>query len=414
MHIIVNDKVLDKPFLFLLFLKRKLHILPIIIIAQFACTSLWFAGNAIVEALIVKTGLGTEIMGYVLSSVQLGFIIGTLIFSLLMIADRFSPSKVFMISALLAALCNFTLLTETISPWHLLLARFGTGFFLAGIYPVGMKIASDYYEKGLGKALGYLVGALVLGTSFPYLIHSIINTEDYSIILKTTSLMTVTGGLLIGFSIPNGPFCKPISKLQLIEAKGLFKLHSFKKAAIGYFGHMWELYAFWAFTPLAIKIYNQMNFTTFPISLTTGIVIAFGGFSCIVGGILSQRFGSYKVALNALLISGFFCLVSPLLFQLPSSLFVITWCIWGMAVTADSPQFSNLVAQAVPTELKATGLTITNCIGFTISILSIELLSFLSTIIPSNYLYLLLAIGPIIGILSFTKKSSYRLIKLLR
>ncbi len=386
-------------------MKPKKYILPIIILAQFACTTLWFAGNAIIETLIQKTGLGTEIMGYVLSSVQFGFIIGTLVFALLMLADRFSPSKVFMYSALLAAICNFSLLTETISKWHLLFARFGTGFFLAGIYPVGMKIASDYYEKGLGKALGYLVGALVFGTSFPYLIQSFMQTEDYGLILKTTSLLAIFGGVLIGFLVPNGPFCKPISKLQFKEAKSLLKIKPFKKASLGYFGHMWELYAFWAFTPIAIKTYNTINGQAFSISLTTGTIIALGGVACIVGGILSEYIGSYKVAITSLLISGIFCILSPLLFGLPAYFFIIGWVIWGMAVVADSPQFSNQVAKAVPTHLKATGLTITNCLGFTVSILSIELLSHLTTLIPINYIYTFLAIGPLVGVLGFVQTS---------
>ncbi|RKR13508.1 MFS transporter [Maribacter vaceletii] len=383
----------------------KRHILPSIIFAQFAGTSLWFAGNAIIEPLILKTGLGTEIMSYVLSSVQFGFIIGTLVFSLLMLADRFSPSRVFMLSAVLAAICNFSLLTDTISQWHLLFARFGTGFFLAGIYPVGMKIASDYYKEGLGKALGYLVGALVFGTSFPYLMDSFIPPGDYHIIIKTTSLLAVFGGILIDFWVPNGPFCKPISKLKFKEAKGLLKIKSFKKAAIGYFGHMWELYAFWAFTPLAIKTYNQINKQAFQVSLTTGIIIALGGIACIGGGFISQRFGSYKVAFYSLVVSGLFCIVSPLLFELPVYLFIFGWAIWGMAVVADSPQFSNQVTMAVPIHLKATALTITNCIGFTVSILSIQLLSYLTTIFSVNYIYVFLAIGPVVGVLSFIQKA---------
>jgi MFS family permease len=150
-------------------LKPKKHILPVIILSQFACTTLWFAGNAVVDDLAVKTGFGNELVGFILSFVQFGFIIGTLTFALLMIADRFPPSRVFLVCAVLAALCNIALLSHSSSKVLLLAARFGTGFFRAGIYPVGMKIAADYYEHGLGKALGYLVGALVFGKSFPYL-----------------------------------------------------------------------------------------------------------------------------------------------------------------------------------------------------------------------------------------------------
>jgi MFS family permease len=367
---------------------------------------LWFAGNAIVDDLALKTGIGSEIIGYVLSSVQLGFIMGTLVFALLMLADRFSPSKVFFTCAILAALCNFSLLTDEISKWQLLAARFGTGFFLAGIYPVGMKIAADYYENGLGKALGFLVGALVLGTAFPFLISGMELGSNYEFILKATSILAIFGGLLLFLFVPNGPFRKQSKKLNLKAGITLFKIKSFKKAAFGYFGHMWELYAFWAFTPFAIKTYNVIENTSLSMPLWTFIIISFGGLSCILGGYLSERIGSCKVAIVALIISGSFCLLSPFLFQLPPTLFLTGWCLWGMAVTADSPQFSSLVANAASTELKGTGLTLVNCIGFSISIISIQLLSYLIMEVTITFLFMFLAIGPIIGIYHLKKKSS--------
>ncbi len=384
----------------------KPHILPIIIISQFACTSLWFAGNAIVDELTIKTGLGTEIIGYVLSSVQLGFITGTLVFAILMIADRFSPSRVFMVCALLAAACNLVLLSEEISKWTLLSARFGTGFFLAGIYPVGMKIAADYYEKGLGKALGFLVGALVFGTALPYLVSGTDLGSNPDAVIKTVSMLSVLGGVLLWISVPNGPFLKPSTELQLDTGSQLFKISGYRKAAFGYFGHMWELYAFWAFTPLAIKTFNLLNSETLSVPLWTGIIIFLGGLSCSIGGIIAQKTGSHKVASRALALSGLLCLLSPLLFQLPTSIFLLGWCLWGMAVTADSPQFSNLVASSIPAELKGTGLTLVNCIGFAISIVSIQLLSYLSESINPKHLFLILAIGPLLGLVSLGRKSS--------
>jgi len=384
-------------------LKPKPHILPIIILSQFACTTPWFAGNAISEDLITKTGLGTEIIGYVLSSVQAGFISGTLVFAILMIADRFSPSRVFMACATLVALCNLLLLSEEISKWMLLSVRFGTGFFLAGIYPVGMKIAADYYEKGLGKALGFLVGALVFGTALPYLVSGTDWGNNPDTIIKTVSALSILGGLSLLIFVPNGPFRKPSTQLQLKAGVDLFKIKGFRKAAFGYFGHMWELYAFWAFTPLAIQTFNLLNTETYSIPLWTGIIIALGGLSCSIGGIISQKVGSKKVATLALTISGLLCLLSPLLFELPSFLFLAGWCLWGMAVTADSPQFSSLVASAIPNELKGTGLTLVNCIGFALSIVSIQLLSFLANTINPKHLFLLLAIGPIFGLVALRK-----------
>lgn len=387
-------------------MNHKKHILPIIIFSQFASTSLWFAGNAILDQLIEKTGLGTEIIGYVLSSVQFGFITGTLVFALLMIADRFSPSKIFLICAILGALCNFSLLSGEISKWYLLAARFGTGFFLAGIYPIGMKIAADYYEKGLGRALGYLVGALVLGTAFPYVLGGTDWGENPDSIIKATSTLAILGGLLIWLLVPNGPFRKASSKLQLKASVQLFKILEFRKAAFGYFGHMWELYAFWAFTPLAIQTFNTFHEQQLSVPLWTGIIIALGGLSCMLGGIISQRLGSKKVAHISLLVSGLLCLLSPLLFEGPSYLFLFGWCFWGMAVTADSPQLSSLVAGAIPKELKGTGLTLVTCIGFALSIVSIQILSFLANTVNTKHLFLLLALGPVLGLVALRQKGT--------
>ena len=150
-------------------------ILPLIVIAQFSCTSLWFASNGVIADLIVAFQLNESFLGSLTSAVQLGFIVGTFVFALLSIADRYSPSKVFLFSALLGSLFNLSLIWEGNNLSTILLLRFLTGFFLAGIYPVGMKIASDYFDKGLGRSLGFLVGALVLGTAFPHLVLSLIH-----------------------------------------------------------------------------------------------------------------------------------------------------------------------------------------------------------------------------------------------
>ncbi|MEP2239749.1 MAG: MFS transporter [Maribacter sp.] len=379
-------------------MKQKLHILPIIILSQFACTSTWFAGNAIIESLTKKLDFGADIVSYVISSVQFGFIIGTLIFGVLMIADRFSPSKVFMVCAFLASVSNLSLIYPQLNVTGLLLARFSTGFFLAGIYPVGMKIAADYYEKGLGKALGFLVGALVLGTAFPFLIKGSPIANHPDSVIQLTSGITALGGLLLFLLVPNGPYRVASSTLKLDAGPRLFKNFKFKKAAFGYFGHMWELYAFWAFTPVAIQWFAMESGSDISVSLWSGIVIALGGLSCAFGGIISQRIGSKKVALIALIASGFLCLISPLLFSLPVYLFLVGWCLWGIAVTADSPQFSNLVASAVVPELKGTALTLVNCIGFAITIISIQLLGSLQSIIPISLLFIPLAIGPLLGV----------------
>jgi len=379
-------------------LNSKKHILPIIILSQFACTSTWFAGNAILESLTKKLNFGPDIIGYVISSVQFGFIMGTLLFGILMIADRFAPSKVFMLCAFLASVSNLFLILPNLSVLGLILARFSTGFFLAGIYPLGMKIAADYYQKGLGKALGFLVGALVLGTAFPFLINGTEWGSHPDSVIKITSGITAIGGLLLFILVPNGPFRIPSATLQLNAGPRLFRNLAFRKAAYGYFGHMWELYAFWAFTPIAINWFNGQKGSELSVPLWTGIIIALGGLSCAYGGVVSQKIGSKKVAIIALSLSGLLCLISPLLFSLPTPLFLLGWSLWGIAVTADSPQFSNLIAAAVTPKFKGTALTLVNCIGFAITILSIQLLGILQNTIPIYLLFIPLAIGPILGI----------------
>ncbi|WP_425389547.1 MFS transporter [Ekhidna sp.] len=379
-------------------MKYRFYILPIIVIAQFFCTSLWFAGNAVMPGLIVKLDLLTSDLGYITSAVQFGFIVGTLVYAMLTIADRFHPSRVFFISACLGAAFNVLIVLDT-SFFQLLTFRFLTGFFLAGIYPVGMKIAADYFEKGLGKALGFLVGALVLGTALPHFLASMDFSYDWSGVIYATSGLAVFGGSLILFFVPNGPYRKQGPKLKLKVAMKVFESRPFKAAAFGYFGHMWELYAFWAFVPAMLVFYENLNGAEMDISLLSFLVIGGGAISCVAGGYLSERLGEKKVAASSLFISGICCLLSPVVFFVPQPIFIGFLFIWGLVVIADSPLFSSLVAKNAKSELKGTALTIVTCIGFSITIVSIQLLNFFVDKYPA-YSYLILTLGPIFGLVS--------------
>ncbi len=377
------------------------RILPIIVLAQFLCTSLWFAGNAVLPELAKALSLAPEFLGHLTSAVQVGFITGTLIFAILTIADKFSPSKVFLISALIAALFNFLMVLPNISSWQVLAFRFGTGFFLAGIYPVGMKIAADYFEKGLGKSLGFLVGALVLGTAFPHLVRSITDSFPWEFAIYSTSILAIFGGFMIYFFVPDGPFRKPGMQFDPSAFFKVFSVKNFRNAAFGYFGHMWELYAFWAFIPFIIANLQSSAADQLNVSFWSFLIIAVGGVSCAMGGLLSQRFPPKNIAFIALSISGICCLMSPLVLGSQSLIIpLIFLIIWGLAVTADSPMYSTLVAQNAPAVSKGTSLTIVNSIGFGITIFSIQLLNFLMLSIPSQYLFVILAIGPILGLIA--------------
>ena len=383
-------------------MKTKAYILPIIIFAQFACTSLWFGGNVIVDQLIPSQHTNSSFVAYMLSSVQLGFILGTLVFAFLTIADRYSPSKVFFWSALIAAGCNLLILF-TGSIYYILGLRTTTGFFLAGIYPVGMKIASDYYQNGLGKALGYLVGALVLGTALPHSLQLFQVQNSVNFVIISTSVLAALGGLLMSLLVPNGPYRKASSKIQLQAVPKLFKIPALRQAAYGYFGHMWELYAFWAFIPLLITKFVSLQVVEINIPLWSFITITIGSVGCIAGGYGAIRFGSKQIAFISLSISGVLCLASPLLMQLNSSLFLTALLIWGATVIADSPQFSSLVANSAPPALTGTALTLVNSLGFAISIISIQLLAFLDSKVDTSYIFLCLTIGPALGLIGFFK-----------
>jgi MFS family permease len=289
----------------------------------------------------------------------------------------------------------------------LLILRFLTGFFLAGIYPIGMKIAADYYKTGLGKSLGFLVGALAVGTAFPHLLKDFTNLFPWSLVIIITSILAAIGGLLILLFVPDGPYRKSSKNLNFSTVFKVFKNREFRAAAYGYFGHMWEVYAFWAFVPVILTTYNFLHpEAELNIPLLSFLIIGIGGFSCVFGGYLSQSFGIKRTASLALFLSCVCCIFSPWFFLIDSTqMFIGILIFWGMVVIADSPLFSTLVANNTIAESKGTALTIVNSIGFSITIISIQLLNILSQSMNPRYIYTILAIGPILGLLALYKKN---------
>lgn len=381
--------------------KRHKHILPIIVLSQFAGTSLWFVGNAILPELKESLHLSTYAVSTITSAVMLGFIAGTLVFAFFSLPDRYSPVKLFFISALAGAVTNAGVAWWATDSLSLYILRFLTGFFLAGIYPVGMKIAADWYEKGLGKALGYLLGALVLGTAFPHLLKNREFELPWKTILYYTSLFATLGGLLMILFVGDGPYRKKSGAFQWNAFKQIFQSKKWRLAAFGYFGHMWELYSFWAFVPIMLGLYAKLNSVDINIPLFSFLIIGSGSLSCISGGYLSGKLGSARVAFVCLLISGICCFISPLIFNFPLTIFLSLLFIWGLTVVPDSPQFSTLVSQYAPDHLRGTALTLYNSIGFiitTISLVVIDRLFYSIGWLGQGNSFMILGIGAIIGL----------------
>lgn len=372
-------------------------LLGVLIGSQFAGTSLWFAGNAILPALGQAYSFPKEALESITSAVQLGFIAGTFIFALSGLADRFSASRVFFLAASLGALANASLLFMDGMYQQILFSRFLVGLSLAGVYPVGMKIAAEWYGKKLGYALGALVGALVLGTAFPHLLAHAGGQLDWEMVILGISILAFTGGILVLVFIGEGPYRKQGNRFTFSQIKGIFSKADFRKAAFGYFGHMWELYTFWAFLPLIIAAYGQKHGLNMEVSLWSFFIIAAGALACGFGGYLSLKGSSRRVAIRFLGTSTWLCLGSPFLFLLPKPLFLAYLMIWGFAVAGDSPQFSSLNARTAPPNRIGTALTLSVAIGFFLTIPSIWLTGLISRLVPPPAYLLVLAPGPLLG-----------------
>jgi MFS family permease len=367
----------------------------VIVLSQFAGGSIWFAGNAVLGDLQLALGLPEAALGYITSAVQLGFIAGTLAFAFFAVADIASPRLVFFACSLIGAAANAASYALAEGLASLLALRFATGFFLAGIYPVGMKIAAGWYQSGLGNALGFLVGALVLATAFPHLLKGLGQALPAQQVMLGVSALAVAGGFAMLALVPDGPYLAKGARFDPRALASVFREPRFRASAFGYFGHMWELYAFWAFVPLVLAAHGRAGAA---VSLWTFAVIAAGGLGCVAGGLLSLRRGSAPVAFAQLAASGACCLASPLLFHAPAPLFLPFLLFWGIVVAGDSPQFSALNAANAPRELVGSALTIANCIGFAITIPAIELLNATAGALGAQWLFVLLAPGPILGL----------------
>jgi len=377
------------------------HPVLIIVFAQLFGTSLWFSANSAADDLIRQWGISVADVGTLTNAVQLGFIAGTLSFAISGLADRFAASRIFAVCAVTGAAANavFALLATGMSAGVPL--RFVVGLCLAGVYPLGMKLIVSWVPERAGSALAQLVGMLTLGTALPHGIRLAGIGWPWSTIILVSSALALAAAALILY-LGDGPYLKHrqgAPSLRLGRVFHAFTIRQFRASAFGYFGHQWEIYAFWVLAPTLVTLSDLAVPGSPAQSGFAFAIIGIGTLGCLIGGWWSRHVGSARVAATALSLSALCCALYPLNTTWPNWAKTALLLLWGATVVADSPHFSALSARACPPEIVGSALAFQNAIGFAITMGSIHLGTAWISTWQSNIAWLLLP-GPLFGLIS--------------
>ncbi len=362
--------------------------------------ALWFSASAVLPALTAEFHLSGFTQSLFTSSVQAGFVVGSLTSAVLGLADRLDPRRFFMVSALIAAAANLAILAvEPTSAW-VPVFRFITGACMAGIYPVGMKLASTWARGDMGLVVGLLVGALTLGTAAPHLFNAL-GGIDWRFTLVAASVSAVVAGLAINLAGigPNVHAAPPFRPAFVLWA---WKIKPLRLANLGYLGHMWELYAMWAWVGIFLHASFAQTLApetaAFAAKLAAFATVAIGGVGCLAGGIFADRLGRTTLTMLAMAISGTCAATVGLFFDGAPWLVTAVCLLWGFSIVADSPQFSASVAELSDRFLVGTMLTLQTSLGFTLTLVTIHLMPLWIEWLGWRYAFAPLAIGPALGV----------------
>ncbi len=381
----------------------------VVVTAQWLGTSLWFSPSGVADGLMAHLGIGAGAFGALIAATQIGFIAGTLGIAVSGVADRHRASRIFAIGGLVGAAANAAVAWPGLgysATWGL---RFVVGMCLAGIYPLGMKMIVQWVGARPALALAWLVGMLTLGTAMPHALRASGTAWTWQLVLVASSALALVGAAAV-VVLGDGPHGAAPSPAAAQSSAGravreVFAVPGFRASAFGYFGHMWELYAFWSVVPwlcrpIAVELARRGGRTepspTF-VALLAFSVIAVGALGCVAGGLASRRLGSARVAALALAGSGAMCLLYPLIPGAAVELQLASLLFWGVCVIADSPQFSALSAGYAPPQWLGSALVVQNGIGFAITVVSILVMGFALPAWGPAALWLL-APGPLLGL----------------
>ena len=382
---------------------RRFRALALIAAGELLAMSLWFSGSAVAPAVSAEWGLGATGVAWLTLSVQLGFVAGTLVSAVANLADVLSTRGLFAVSAFLGAACNAALALAARGPASGMALRFLTGFFLAGVYPPGMKLMATWFARGRGAALGLLVGGITLGKAFPYLVNAI-GRGDWRDHVLAVSAMAAVGGAIVLVFVGEGPFAAASAPFDLAQVVKVFQNRGVRLADFGYFGHMWELYAMWTWIPAFLRASLAARGEPPRLAETASFVVIGSGFvGCVAAGLLADRYGRTAVTSAAMAVSGLCCLSIGLLFAGPPAALLALAAVWGASIVADSAQFSACVTELADRRYIGTALTVQTCIGFLLTMVSIELVPRLAAAAGWRWAFPALAIGPALGIVAMLR-----------
>ena len=375
-------------------------------LAELLALSLWFSASAILPALRTEWHLGDAGSAGLTVAVQLGFITGTLASALGNLPDVWSPRVFMAASAVLGAVANgaVALWVDDLPP--ALALRFVTGLAMAGAYPPAMKIMATWFREGRGLAIGILVGALTVGSATPWLIRGL-TTLPWRQTLLAASVLALASAVLVLLFVREGPHRFPAARFDVRMAAAVFRTRGPRLACLGYFGHMWELYAMWAWIGLFLtdsaRAAGARGYAGLDPSAATFAVIAVGALGCWLGGVASDRWGRTAATIVAMVFSGACALTIGLTYGGAPLVTLAVALVWGITVIADSAQFSTAITELSPPAYVGTALTTQTCVGFALTTISIWLLPPIVAAVGWRWAFATLAIGPFLGVLAMAR-----------